>query len=176
LWDHLPSPATGGVFCFMAIQVQIHGLEETQAKLKQTGNDLHGSPMEDGMRDATMLVTHDARINAPVDIGRLKASIAPEVRTHGNEVQGVVGSNVKYAPYQELGTGVFVGRKRHWPPGAALEVWAKRHGGGRGASVAFHIGMRGGLRPKKFLKKAFDQNKDKIVALIGKVVGKIVSK
>lgn len=47
-------------------------------------------------------VTNYARANAPVDTGRLKNSITFE--TLKNEDAVVIGSNVEYAPYQELST------------------------------------------------------------------------
>jgi len=85
------------------VSVEVEGLEEAQAKAEQVARDLRGPPFLQGMRDATLIVTRDAKVNAPVDTGRLRASITPEVRPHGPTVQGVVGSNVTYAPYQELG-------------------------------------------------------------------------
>ena len=89
--------------------------------MERAVRELRGTPMLNAMRDSTLFVTRDAKINAPVDSGRLRASITPEVRTAGETVEGVVGSNVTYAPYVELGT------RPHWPPLAALEVWARRH-------------------------------------------------
>ena len=84
-----------------SIQLEIEGIQAVTDKLEQVARDLHGPPMLEGMRDATMLVTRQARINAPVDTGRLRASIAPEVRQAGKTVRGVVGSNVRYAAFQE---------------------------------------------------------------------------
>ena len=43
-----------------------------------------------------------ARANAPVDTGRLRNSIG-YVPLHGEDAV-LIGSNVEYAPYQELGT------------------------------------------------------------------------
>lgn len=43
-----------------------------------------------------------ARNNAPVDTGALRNSITSEVLSSEHAV--VVGSNIEYAPYQELGT------------------------------------------------------------------------
>ena len=92
------------------VQLDVRGLEEVQAEMERVARDLAGGPMVDAMRDATLLVQRDAKINAPVDTGRLRASITPEVRPFGDTIQGVVGSNVEYAPYQELGTKYMEGR------------------------------------------------------------------
>ena len=92
------------------VRLDVRGLKEVQAEMERVARDLAGGPMVDAMRDATLLVQRDAKINAPVDTGRLRASITPEVRPFGDTIQGVVGSNVEYAPYQELGTKHMEGR------------------------------------------------------------------
>lgn len=147
---------------------EIKGLRETQAKMEQVVRDLRGEPMLQGMRDAALLVTSTARTLAPVDTGRLRASITPEVRSDPltGSVVGVVGSVVDYAPYIELGT------KPHFPPLAALEVWAQRHGT-TAQAVAMAIARRG-TKAYRYLQGAIEQNESKIVTLIGDVVGKIV--
>jgi len=85
------------------IDIEIRGLKETQANMERIVRDLRGEPYLNAMRRATLLVQRSAKIKAPVDTGRLRASITPEVRMQGNLVTGVVGSNVKYAPFVELG-------------------------------------------------------------------------
>ena len=146
----------------------IQGLRETAEKMEQTVRDLRGEPLLQGMRDATLLVQGTARTLAPVDTGRLRASIMPEVRSDPltGSITGVVGSNVDYAPYVELGT------KPHFPPLAALEVWAARHGT-TARAVAMAIARRG-TKAVKYLQNAVEQNESKIVALIGDAVSKIV--
>ena len=61
------------------------------------------SKLEKNMEKACLIVERDAKINAPVDTGRLRASITHEVEVT-EEITGRVGTNVKYAPYQEFGT------------------------------------------------------------------------
>ena len=148
-------------------KIEIRGLEEAQAKAEQVARDLRGPPFLQGMRDATLIVQRAAKINAPVDTGRLRASIMPEVR-RGPTVQGIVGSNVKYAPYMELGT------KPHFPPLQALATWARRHG-----MTAWNVAIsiaRKGTKARRYLQKAVEDNSDKIVNLLDKVVARIVSK
>ena len=128
------------------------------------------------MRVATMLVTADAKQLAPVNTGRLKASITPEVITGPDIVQGIVGSNVHYAPYMELGTGTFVGRSPYFPPPSALDTWARRHGIPSGFLVARAIFRRGGLKPRRFLQGAIEKNTSKIAVLLTEVVNRIAGK
>ena len=159
------------------VEIEVRGLEETQAKMEQVVRDLQGGEFEQGMRDATLILTYAAKKNLKpyqsptvggVDRGRLQSSITPEVRSHGDTMQGVVGSNVEYAPFQELGS------RPHWPPLAALEVWARRHGT-TAYVVARAIARRGNI-PRKFLARALEDNAEKIFSLLGRVVAKIVSK
>jgi len=85
----------------MAARIQIRGTEEMQHKLNQVIKDLQGPALQKAMRTATLVVTRDAKIFCPVDTGRLRASITPTVVTQREVVQGIVGSNVFYAPVQE---------------------------------------------------------------------------
>jgi hypothetical protein len=101
------------------METRIRGLLETQRNLEKVAADLDGEPMVRAMRDATLLIAADAKRNAPVDTGRLKSIIHPEIRRE-RVLQGVVGSVVKYAPYVETGT------RPHMPPPAALQTWARR--------------------------------------------------
>jgi HK97 gp10 family phage protein len=149
-------------------RLEVRGLKKTQKRMEETARDLTGKPMMNAMRQATLIVQRDAKKFAPVDTGRLRASITPDVRVMTNTVEGVVGSNVKYAPYMELGT------RPHWPPISALEVWARRHGI-EAFLVARAIAQRG-TRPRRFLQKAFEKNVNRIERLLGNVVAKIVEK
>ena len=89
---------------------------------------------------------------------------------------GVVGTNVKYAPFMELGT------KAHWPPLGVLETWARRHG-----TTAFVVAMaiaglrlggtgKGGTKPRRYLQRALEKNREAIRRLLDRAVGKIVRK
>lgn len=158
----------------MPISLEQRGLMEARAEVDRVVRDLHGEPFRQAMRQATLIVEAGAKRYAPVDTGRLRASITSEVRLENNAVLGVVGSNVVYAPYMELGTGTYVGRPRYFPPPAALETWAKRHGFASGYMVARAIYKAGGLKPRRFLQRAFEENKARIVQIIGDGVKGIV--
>ena len=152
----------------MAIDVEVKGLIETQRKMTQMARDVHGTPIVNAMRDATLIVQRSARQNAPVDTGRLRASITPEIRATPVEVVGVVGSNVVYAPFVEMGT------RPHFPPTAALETWAARHG-----LVAFLVARaisRRGIRAVRFLQRAFEDNRGRIVNRFERAIKEIVDK
>lgn len=153
------------------VKMDVNGLVEAKKNIEQAAADLHGKPMLDAMHKAVLLVERDARILAPVDTGHLRASITSEVRVSGasgKDVVGVVGSNVKYAPYMELGT------KPHFPPVRALDVWARRHG--LNAYVVARSIAKKGLKPRKFLRGAFEKNEQRIKDLVGAGVKAITTK
>lgn len=150
------------------IDAEIVGLKEVQERMERVAKDLTGPPMVDGIRRATLLVSGTAKRLSPVDTGRLRSSIIPEVRTRWRSVEGVVGSNVKYAASQELGTRAF------WPPLQALELWARRHGT-TAYVVAKAIAVRG-IRAQRYLQGAVETNRGKIRALIENTITRIVEK
>lgn len=98
-----------------------------------------------GMTRAVLRVTRSARQKAPVDTGRLRASIAWLVRNIVNGVRGIVGSAVKYAPFREFDT------KPHFVPAQYIGTWAQRHGFGR-------RGLRVSGKATPFLRPAFREN------------------
>jgi len=94
----------------VTVDAEVIGLQQVQANMAKIVEELHGTPILNTMRDATLLILRDARINAPVDTGRLRASITPEVKAEPPDVIGIVGSNVEYAPFQEFGTKRMAGK------------------------------------------------------------------
>lgn len=158
------------------IKGEIIGLQETQANMEQIVRDLSGAPMIDAMRRATLLVQNRAKVLAPVDTGRLRASITPEIRAdQPNKIIGVIGTNVKYGPYMELGTGTFAGKSRYFPPPAALDVWARRHHIASGYLVALAIFRAGGTRPRHYLQDALEENQRQINDLLEGAVTSIIN-
>jgi HK97 gp10 family phage protein len=140
-------------------------LKEAQKDIERKMEELTGGPMVTTMRTATLMIHRSAKINAPVDTGRLRASITPSVTASADMIQGVVGSNVTYAPYVELGT------RPHWPPVSALETWARSHG--TSAFLVARAIARRGTKARKFLQRAFEENQARIIAMIDRAVKKI---
>ncbi len=70
------------------------------------------------MKKACLVVERDAKINCPVDMGVLRASITSDVMIDISGIEGVIGSNLAYAPYVHNGTGIYAingdGRKTPW--------------------------------------------------------------
>lgn len=114
-----------------------------------------GIVSEKPMRKAVLILTHDARANAPAFMGELRASIMPQVVTRGKTVTGIVGSKLIYARIMEKG------HKPFWPKKGALEVWAERHGTTE-FLVARAISKKG-IAPRNYLQNALDDNERNII-------------
>ena len=84
--------------------IVVKGLDELQKALGKMGSnwqDYAGTALGKGLA----VLESDAKIEAPVDTGRLRSSIGSQVvRGLGSEIVGKVGSAVEYASYQEFGT------------------------------------------------------------------------
>lgn len=113
-----------------------------------------------GMEKALLVIEADAKRNAPVMDGRLRASITHEVVSSPDEASGRVGTNVEYAPYVHEGTGIYAreGNGRQTP-------WAYKHPKS-GDMVFTH-----GNKPNPFLRDAMDANKERIAEIFKEAAG-----
>ena len=100
----------------------------------------------------TDLTKHGEKDNSRVDTGRLRNSVAHTVVKE----EVYIGTNLEYAPYHELGTGIYAsqpgGRQTPW-------IYTDRHG-------VTH--RTRGLYPIHFLKKAASEHTDEYKAIITK--------
>jgi len=161
-------------------KITTKGLRETQKKMEQVVRDLQGSgdsPIIEAVAKATLAVERKAKQLAPRDRGRLRASITPEVRTLAPKtVQGVVGSNLKYAPYQEVGTRPFEAAK------GALWKWALRKTKRNIAAAGLLYGTArkairiAGIKAKRYLQGAIEDRTDQIKRILDRAIDQVVKK
>jgi hypothetical protein len=86
--------------------------------------------LEAAMQASVKIVRDSVFGYTPFAFGTLRNSITGQVVfLAGNEIQGIIGTPVPYAPAVELGS------KPHWPPLAPLELWVRRKLGGSGSSL-----------------------------------------
>ena len=78
---------------------------EVGRNLNKLAKELGSKYLYKSMAKACAVVRNDAIQNAPKKTGALKRSIDFEVAADGTE--GVIFSNLSYAPYVEVGTGAF---------------------------------------------------------------------
>ena len=97
-----------------------------------------------GIEKACLVVERAAKQKAPSVSGTLRNSITHNVNV--GSLEGVVGTSVFYAPYVEIGTGIYSsrgdGRKTPWAYVDAKGVLHFTHGS----------------RPHPYLKPALDEN------------------
>jgi hypothetical protein len=82
-------------------------------------------------------VTAAAKAGCPVNTNRLRSSIRFVILETPAGLVGLIGSDVHYA------AAVHDGTRPHFPPPAALTVWASRHGFASPWPVTITIGRRG---------------------------------
>ena len=97
-----------------------------------------------GLENACLVVEGAAKSNAPVQTGALRSSISHKVSQ--GSMEGVIGATVEYAPYVEIGTGIYSTQG-----GGRQGGWFYVDASGQG-----HFTM--GSHPKPFLKPAMDTN------------------
>lgn len=136
---------------------EVEGLREVQANLHP--NRLR-APKRRFLTRTGIGVQGKARVYAPVDRGILRNSIGYQLK---GDDEVAIGSNLPYAPMMEFGTGRLSDAPRHSPghspAGHQLETWARRHGFESGFQVARIIRKRGGLKPRRYLRRGLEDHK-----------------
>lgn len=172
-------------------KAELHGLIEAQQNTTRIIRDLRGGPMLEAMRAATLMVLAGAQRNAKVDTGRWRASITPDIRVEGDVIEGIVGSNLQYAPYAHDGRDP--GRM---PPVDAIAAWVHRKNitgsysvkthrrlGGKGKqgredlqvawAIARRIAQRG-TKGDRALTRSLEANAARIMNLLQRAVNRII--
>lgn len=102
------------------MDMKIEGFDALMEKLDSLGGDVQGTCVK-AMKKATELVERTATERCPSKLGQLKNSIASSVKSEDGVVEGVVGTNLEYAPYVEFGTG-YVGDQHPHPQDSELGI------------------------------------------------------
>ena len=127
---------------------KLKGIERVQKHLDNI--NLDDKKLNQILSQACLIVENQARRDAPVDNGVLRNSIRSEVEGK----QGVVGTNIEYAPYVEFGTGLFAvngdGRQTPWSYQDEMGEW--------------HTTI--GQHPQPFLGPALEMNRETIINFI----------
>lgn len=143
----------------MSFVVRIEGVPRLQAKLAP--GLLLGPPIKRLLERWAITVESEAKRGAPVDTGRLRASITHRLDAAPVPLFAEVGTNVTYArPVHE---GRRAGARQ--PPSAALAVWARRHGGGNPFLIARAIGRRG-IKARPFLRNAAQASASQLAGFV----------
>lgn len=132
----------------------IENLDKLISKLEKLDD------VNQAMEQACILVENEAKIKCPVDNGLLRNSITHYIEDNPDELVGVVGTNVEYAPYVEFGTGIYSslgnGRQDRWKYKDAKGEW--------------HSTI--GQHPQPYLQPALEENRRKIEKMFKEQVKK----
>lgn len=124
--------------------------------------------VHEAMNDAAITIHREAtnRVPSPgrYGVGNLKASLNFRVEASDGVVFAIVGTQVEYAPYVELGTGIYAeggkGRKTPWMYKNRKGEWIRTVG----------------QKPQPFLRPALDENADRLKAYIeNKIMSSLAS-
>lgn len=98
-------------------------------------------------------VLNAARRNVSVDSARLKGSLKMEVVRRARGPVARIGSNLKYAMYEEKGTGIYAGRGYITPKSGKYLRWPAKSGRGSTSGYVFAKRIRG-RKGTRFLTRA----------------------
>lgn len=171
----------------MPIQsVNIVGLDHV---IEELGPDLVNKPLGDFFKKVAITVQGKARENFPVDTGHGRNQIQYEVDDSNPPIFANVGflNARESSPLWLKARAIEFGTARqgdpevshkgsHWPPGFALDIWARRHGKQSGRQVANIIGRRGGLVPRRPLRTALKDSIGDIKHFIDNLGNEIASR
>lgn len=129
----------------------IQGLDKLIKRLERMEK---GEGVRRGVLKACRVVEAAAVENCPVDTGELQQSIGVEKPLPGPNPVGIVGTNKEYAPYVEMGTGLFAQNEdgRHTP-------WSYKDAKGK-------VHFCRGQEPQPFLRPALRDNEQVVKQLI----------
>jgi hypothetical protein len=109
------------------MQINLQPTQATQDLINRFRNspEILGRAMKKGITGACLEFQSMARQKSPVDTTNLRNSISYQVKTN---TEGRVFSNVEYAIYQEMGTGVYAGKGYIYPKRAKMLSWVSKSG------------------------------------------------
>lgn len=148
--------------------IRIEGIEAVMARLRVDA--IARQHLRDGFNAIGFLLTNEAKQRAPVDTGLLRNSIAFEVDPSPVPLWVTIGARPHYAPYMEYGTGLCHDhpswpKRPHKVPLGALDKWGHRTGND-GNAVALMITLRGGLKPRRYLRGALEANGERVIRIM----------
>lgn len=130
------------------MNVEVKGVDELIVKLNNMADE---SKIQQQLGIACALVERSAKMKAPKDTGALRRSITSKV----DGLTGIVFTPLEYAPFVEVGTGLFAenGAGRKDVP------WNYQDDKGEWHSTR-------GQKPQPFMRPALNENRTEIIRII----------
>ena len=127
--------------------IRLEGIENILQEIEQLDDTSNFTP---ALQKACAVIERAAKQKAPKDTGALRRSITSEV----NGLEGVVFTNLEYAPYVEYGTGLFAENG-----GRADVPWNYQDAAGNWHSTS-------GQHPQPFMRPALNENREKVINIL----------
>lgn len=113
------------------MQVDLEPTASTKALIAKFGNSsqIVKNAKVKGLTLASMIFQTRSKQEAPVDTSNLRRNIKYEVETDGSQAKVFTDPSVKYAIYQEEGTGIYGPRRAYiYPRKAKFLAWKSKTG------------------------------------------------
>ena len=133
------------------MSITFEGLDRITDKLDKI---LDTTNLKTAMGKACALVERSAIQKAPKGNGELRRSITSKVEGVGVDMAGVVYTPLEYAPYVELGTGLFAEEQ-----GRKDVPWHYQDDEGEWHSTS-------GMKPQPYLRPALNENREQIKEIL----------
>jgi HK97 gp10 family phage protein len=127
--------------------IRLEGIENILQEIEQLDDTSNFTP---ALQKACAVIERAAKQKAPKDTGALRRSITSEV----NGLEGVVFTNLEYAPYVEYGTGLFAENG-----GRADVPWNYQDDEGNWHSTS-------GQHPQPFMRPALNENRERVINIL----------
>ena len=131
------------------MSIKVQGLDEAIKALSKYGEEVARDTAK-AMNTTMLAVQSSAKRRAPVDTGRLRASIVTTKASKEDLVASTV-VGVNYAPYIEFGTGAY-----------ARDYLASQDAEMQRYAMQFYINGRGKLPARPFLFPSFEEERPKL--------------
>ena len=140
----------------MTYEVSIPNLDRLQA-LYTKAPDITAKELITAINQSTVVLQATAKQFAPIDQGRLWQSILRDpARRTGNLLQGGVGTSVKYAEWQERGTGIYGPARRPIRPKTAKALSFVVNG------KRVFVKQVKGVKAVRYMERSLTQNQQRI--------------
>lgn len=129
-------------------EIQFRGFDEVIESLDK----IDGEKLEKALERACLLVERSAKQKAQV--GRGTGDLARSIKSEVRNLEGIIYTNLEYAPYVEYGTGIFA------EEGGRTDVpWTYCDEKGEWHTTS-------GRHPAPFMRPALDENREEILRLL----------
>ena len=167
----------------MTNAVRVVGEKEVMDRLGAVGQMLSGRQLLKVVKNGALIVENDAKAKVPKRTGNLMRSLHTEAEMEGATASVQTGTRHLYGAYVEFGTGIFgTGPGASGKPIVIVPVNKKAlrwRVGPKGEGGSFAFAKRvviQGMKPKPYLRPAFDEKRDAALTEMARAGRELIEK